>query len=308
MSEKALKVLLVEDNAGDARLLREFLAEKGPEELLLTHVTSLAEALHHLTNGGMDAALLDLGLPDSHGLETVRQAHSAAPDLPLVVLSGLNDEAIAVQSLQEGAQDYLTKGRIDGNSILRAIRYAIERQRMQASLRSVALFDDLTGLYNRRGFLSFAEHNRKLSRRTGEGFALVFLDLDGLKQINDTLGHNQGNQALVEMAEVLKESFRQSDVLCRLGGDEFAVFMMDASADSTEIVRQRLSAKLQARSREPGRRFQLSFSIGILCCHPDEARPMEDLLAAADSLMYVEKKVKQAFPKAAGKVMIRQTR
>lgn len=122
-------VLLVEDNSGDARLLREMLNEQGPEfDTALTHVHSMSDAEKHLAERSVDILLLDLGLPDAQGLEAVRRAHSAAPRLPLVVLTGMDDEALAVQTLQEGAQDYLIKGQIDTRGLLRAMRYAIERK------------------------------------------------------------------------------------------------------------------------------------------------------------------------------------
>lgn len=294
MKSKAIQILLVEDNPADARLFRESLAESSLESFALIHVTRLAQALKRLTDGAADLVLLDLGLPDAHGLEAVRRVHAAAPELPLVVLTGLDDEETAVRSLQEGAQDYLPKGKLDGGSLRRAIRYAIERQRMQTTLRSLALFDELTGLYNRRGFLTLAEHNLKLARRSKRDFALVFIDLDGLKQINDSLGHEWGDETIAETARVLKDSYRQSDILGRLGGDEFAVFMAGGGGDAADVAKKRLKGKLHALSLEPGRRFRLSLSVGILRCRFDETRPLEDLLAEADALMYQEKKSKRA--------------
>jgi PleD family two-component response regulator len=157
----------------------------------LTHVQRLTAARKHLENNRVDVVLLDLDLSDSQGLDTVRQVHAVAPSVPIVVLSRLDDEARAIQALQEGAQDYLVKCQIGAHLLLRAIRYAIERHRMQAALRSLSLIDDLTGLYNRRGFFTLAEQCLKMSRRNGSAFLMVFLDLDGLKQINDRFGHSE---------------------------------------------------------------------------------------------------------------------
>ena len=131
-SEKIIKVLLVEDNPIDARLLRAWLKAGGPDKFDLTHVGRLSDAMSHLEAGAIDIALLDLGLPDAYGIEVVRIAHTKAPGIPLVVLTGTNDTEMAVEALQEGAQDYLVKGQIDSRSLLRAIRYSIERQRMQS--------------------------------------------------------------------------------------------------------------------------------------------------------------------------------
>jgi signal transduction histidine kinase len=131
MKEKALRVLLVEDNAGDARLLREMFSTERPGSFELTHLLRMSEAMAHLAKGGVDVLLLDMGLPDAHGLDTVRQAHTAAPSVPLIVLTGLDDEALAAEAMKEGAQDYLIKGQIENRALPRALRHAIERHRMQ---------------------------------------------------------------------------------------------------------------------------------------------------------------------------------
>jgi signal transduction histidine kinase len=131
MKETALHVLLVEDNAGDARLLREMFSTEKPGSFELTHLLRMSEAMIHLGKGGVDVVLLDLGLPDAHGLDTVRQVHAVAPSVPLIVLTGLDDEALADEAMKEGAQDYLIKGQIENRALPRALRHAIERHRMQ---------------------------------------------------------------------------------------------------------------------------------------------------------------------------------
>ena len=128
----ALQVLLVEDNEGDACLLREMLATERPDSFELTHCVRMSEAVAHLEKGGVDIVLLDMGLPDGHGLDTVRREHAAAPAVPLIVLTGLDDEVIAAGAMKEGAQDYLIKGQIENRALPRALRHAIERHRMQA--------------------------------------------------------------------------------------------------------------------------------------------------------------------------------
>ena len=129
---KALQILLVEDNAGDARLVREMFSQERPDTFNLTHVLSMNEAEIHLAKGGVDVVLLDMGLPDEHGLDTVRRAQAAAPDVPVIVLTGLDDEVLAAEAMKEGAQDYLIKGQIENRALPRALRHSIERHRMQA--------------------------------------------------------------------------------------------------------------------------------------------------------------------------------
>src|SRR5580700_9552545 len=132
MSKKSIKVLLlVEDMLGDARLLREMLDEQGSQSTELTHVECMGDAEKHLAEHEVDIILLDLGLSDAQGLGAVRRARAAAPRTPLVVLTGLDDESLAAQALQEGAQDYLIKGQIEIRGFLRALRYAIKRKTME---------------------------------------------------------------------------------------------------------------------------------------------------------------------------------
>src|ERR1700728_5259581 len=113
MNKKPVQVLLVEDNAGDARLLREMFSKEPRGTFELSHLTHMQDAEAHLAEGGVDIVLLDMGLPDGHGLDTVRRAHLAAPNVPVIVLTGLDDEALAAQAMKEGAQDYLIKGQIE---------------------------------------------------------------------------------------------------------------------------------------------------------------------------------------------------
>src|ERR1700689_3341716 len=132
MSTKSIKaILLVEDNPGDARLIHEMLDEQGSHGSELTHVDCMSAAEQHLSERAVDIILLDPGLPDAQGLGAIRRAHAAAPRVPLVVLTGLDDESVAEQALQEGAQDYLIKGQIETRGILRALRYATARKRLE---------------------------------------------------------------------------------------------------------------------------------------------------------------------------------
>ena len=134
---------------------------------------------------------------------------------------------------------------------------------MQLGVLSLALIDDLTGFNNRRGFLALAEHHANLAYRTGKTFLVAFVDFDGLKRINDTFGHQEGNRALVDASIVLRDSFRQSDILARLGGDEFAILVADAAENDIEAVRHRIDRKLCSFNADPGRRYDLSFSVGL---------------------------------------------
>jgi diguanylate cyclase (GGDEF)-like protein len=171
-------------------------------------------------------------------------------------------------------------------------RSNVELKKAHEELEQLALSDELTGLHNRRGFLVRAEQSLSLAQRAQKSVALLFVDLDGLKPINDSLGHSEGNRAICDAAFVLMDCFRQCDVLCRLGGDEFAVLMMGASQESAEIVKQRIADKVKALNALGERPYQLSLSVGTLICDFNEQLPLEVLLEKADALMYEEKKGK----------------
>src|ERR1700694_2447327 len=172
MEEKALQVLVVEDNAGDARLLREMFSKEKPGSFELTHLLRMSEAVIHLAKGGVDIILLDMGLPDGHGIDTVRRAHTAAPGVPVIGLTGLDDEALAAEAMKEGAQDYLIKGQIENRALPRALRHAIERHRMQTEtdlIRTHAMqFKD--------EFLSHVSHELRSPLSAIRQFVTILLD------------------------------------------------------------------------------------------------------------------------------------
>ncbi|MBI2191244.1 MAG: diguanylate cyclase response regulator [Planctomycetes bacterium] len=287
-----LKVLLIEDNPGDVFLLRDILGEEGNAQFNLVEVDRLADA-HELLEGQLfDVVLLDLSLPDSRGLETLARVHEAAPQLPIVVLTALDDESQAIQAVQWGAQDYLVKGQVNRPLLHRALRYAIERNRLQAAIRSLTLVDPLTGLYNRRGFLTLAEQYLKLAHRTNRGLWLLFADMDGLKGINDTYGHHEGDLAIMKTSEILRQTFRESDIIARLGGDEFTVLAIDDGQGGSDAIVSRLHEKLDEQNGRDARPYRLSLSLGIAHLHPEQKVTLEHLLAKADKALYEHKKNK----------------
>jgi len=293
MTEKQFTGLLIEDNPGDARLIQEALAEVLGEQFDLKCADRLSTGLSCLAEGGIDVVLLDLLLPDSRGLDTLRGVHSQSSEVPVVILTGVDSEQLAINAVKAGAQDYLVKGRIDGHLIVRAILYAIERNRFQAALRDLLLIDDLTGLYNRRGFLTFGEQQLKLAYRTKRALLLIMADLDGMKLINDTFGHLEGDRALIETANILKSTFRGSDIIARIGGDEFAIVAIDAKDHTAEIINSRLRKTLEAYNADNDRPYKLSISIGIARYDPECPCFLEELLVRADQLMYEQKRARQ---------------
>jgi diguanylate cyclase (GGDEF)-like protein len=286
-----LRVLLVEDNPADARWVREMLAEDTTSEFHLVHASTVRDAVDYLAahGTGLDAVLLDLSLPDETGLNTLQRVLMVAHTAVVIVMTGQGDEQVGLSAMQAGAQDYLVKGQVDGRTLRRALRFALERQTV---LQRLSHRDDLTGLHNRRGFMLQAEQLTRVARRQRAPFLLLFMDLDQLKVINDTFGHAEGNRALVEAADVLRRCFRQSDLLARFGGDEFAALALSSGDADEAIMRARLDGALDAVNVKPDRDYPLSFSVGILTCAPAEDATIEDLLERADQKMYQEKRLK----------------
>ncbi len=169
------------------------------------------------------------------------------------------------------------------------LRDVTERMRLAAQLKSLSLTDELTGLYNRRGFFTLGEHLLKMADRTKKGMFLLYADLDGLKEINDTFGHQEGDRALIEAATLLKQTYRKSDVIARLGGDEFAIIPVGFAGNDVEVIAARLQRRLDIHNSRMNRGYKLSMSIGIVFCDPDKPCSLDDLLALADELMYEQK-------------------
>jgi diguanylate cyclase (GGDEF)-like protein len=286
-------VLLIEDNPGDARLIKEALAESTRTRFQVEVAQTLSDGLVQLAAQDYDAALIDLSLPDSMGLDTVLRARAGAEAVPIIVLTGLDDDTVASAAVNAGAQDFISKNRLEPDGLARAIRYAIDRHRMLQQVRQMAVLDELTGLNNRRGFVLVCQHLWQVANRSGKRLALLFLDLDGLKQINDGSGHAEGDRALVDMADILRRTFRKADVLGRLGGDEFVVLLTEASAEGTARALERLHASVDAFNRQATRPYRLSASVGLSWYEPEAPASVEAVIEEADRAMYVNKLAKK---------------
>jgi len=178
--------------------------------------------------------------------------------------------------------------------LMRAVQCAVKQYMLQAELGSLALSDELTGVYNRRGFLALAERQLKLGRRSGRAILVFFADVDGLKQINDKFGHKEGDLALVHAAQVLEKTFRDSDIVARFGGDEFAVLALEVSGHSESTIRARLEQNLHELNAQQSR-YTLSISLGAMRFDPRSPKSpasIEQLMIQADEAMYQEKRLR----------------
>jgi len=285
------RILLVEDQLADARLTQEALAESHAGEFDIVHVTRLQEALEHLAREQFEALLLDLSLPDAHGLETVIQVQRAAPGLPIVILSGIaDDEALPLQAVEAGAQDFLSKGMESGRILARALRLAIARKRSLDHFVHLAQHDPLTDLPNRILFQERLARALEHAQRSEHCAALMLLDLDFFKNVNDSLGHEAGDRMLQAIGQRLRECVRHRDTVARLGGDEFAVILEDlaGSEDAAAIAEKILDAMTRTFALD-GNEVSIDASIGIVM-FPDHNPDAVTLFKNADAALYQAKR------------------
>jgi diguanylate cyclase (GGDEF)-like protein len=248
---------------------------------------TLADAVSEIEAFSPEVVLLDLNLPDSGGLETLSKLREVAPNVAVVVLTGHDDEGTALAAISRGAQDYLVKGTANPDVVVRALRYATKRNGL---LHALSLYDDLTGLHNRRGFTALVEQQIKLAARKRCPCLLFYFDFDHLKEINDTYGHAVGSEMLCALASALKETFRTSDILARLGGDEFVAFSIDVDAGNASKIAGRLFDEIDKINSNISNDYSLSVSVGVAevraCCNGSVQRA----IMRADQAMYYEKR------------------
>jgi len=291
-------ILLVEDNAFDAARVQDLLGGPGDETFALERCARLDEALQMLQRGAHQAVLLDLTLPDSRGLATLERLRAAHPHVPVVVMTVSDDAHLPAAALGSGAQDYLVKWERDALSLGRALRYAIERHRAHRALaearereRHLATHDPLTDLPNRALFLDRLSHALEGARRRDRRVAVLFLDVDHFKHLNDSLGHGVGDAVLRMVAETLRRCIRRNDTPARMGGDEFAVVLEDVRAehDAGRVARE-ISRRLSRPQMVLGQEVSITASAGI-AVFPEDGEVSDDLVRNADTAMYCMKEL-----------------
>lgn len=284
-------VLLIEDSAFQADMLAGML-RTGGLDVEVHRAASLAEARLALEGGiRLSCIVLDLTLPDASGLEGVIEMCNRAHDVPIVVVTADDDEARAVKAVQLGAQDYLTKGRIDAHVLRRSLRYAIERKRSELQLARQALHDPLTGLPNRTLLDDRLQLALAHSARQESMVAVLFCDLDGFKKVNDEYGHGVGDRLLRTVAARLLSAVRGGDTVARYGGDEFTIVSTELSSDAeaTQLALRLRTAVSLPVPMPGGDQVSVATSIGIALATGVAWRPTE-VVEAADSAMYSAKR------------------
>jgi diguanylate cyclase (GGDEF)-like protein len=277
-------VLVVDDE----EVIRRLLSFTFPEAGYTCVTASSAEAaLEILKSRSFDFILVDSVMPGLSGLELTKIIKKSHPRTSVIVMTGYGDQFMYDRVVETGADDFLKKP-FTVKEVLARIKFVMLRQ----DLHQWAVTDELTGVFNRKGFYTLARHLLKRARRTGELMYLLFLDLDNLKSINDTYGHNEGDLILIDAASILKENFRESDIVARMGGDEFVVFPVGSSKSDQEAMVSRFQGAIASYNAETKRPYPLSLSYGVSVY--DSANPvsLDDLLGEADRAMYSMKKGK----------------
>jgi diguanylate cyclase (GGDEF)-like protein len=302
-------ILIVDDNPDNLRLLAKILESQG---YIVRKALNGRMALQGVHRDPPTLILLDINMPEMNGYEVCQKlkASEASAQIPVIFISALERVENKVQAFELGGVDYITKPfqeqevlmRIKNQLLIQQQRQQLleqnqrleheiqERLRAEAEVRQLSVTDELTGLYNRRGFFLLAEQ-LKIARRTQTSYFILFADLDGLKNINDTFGHEMGDRVIVDTGQILKETFREADIVARLGGDEFAVFIHTFSGNFSNFY-MRLQENIE-RFNQQSERAYISISLGVQSGDLNNEFSLEQLVAKADKLMYEHKRTKR---------------
>ncbi|MBI5741110.1 MAG: EAL domain-containing protein [Nitrospirae bacterium] len=298
MDNKVVKILLVDDDEDDYIMTRDLISEIEGTRYELTWVTTYDKALEAIDGKNHDIYLVDFHLGERSGLELLREASEKGCRAPIIILTGQADKGLDVQAMRSGAADYLVKGQINAPLLDRSIRYSIERKRSEDDIYRMAYYDILTTLPNRLLFNDRLTQAIALAERHDRLAAMLFLDLDNFKRINDTFGHHMGDDLLKKVAERLRRCMRKgdsltkhgpddpSDTVARLGGDEFTIILCEISRpEDAARVAQRILDALSPQFTLGAYELYVSASIGI-AIYPHDGIDADSLLKNADAAMY----------------------
>lgn len=290
---REINILVVDDSEDVFEGIKAFL---GDQDLVnVFWAANMKEALTVLGQDQFDMIFIDHFLKDGTSIDFLGKAEKEGIETPVIVISGQGDEMIASQVIQLGAYEYLPKDRINLESISRVINNTLERARLrndvkkaQAKMAEMSTVDELTKLHNRRYFVEALEGEFERANRYEIEMALVMMDLDLFKKINDTYGHPAGDMVLSEIGRILKKHVRRNDIACRYGGEEFAVILSNVNRDNIYAAYERFREMVSKQPFEyESKQFQITVSIGI--AFSNDAKSINDLLAHADQALYQAK-------------------
>ena len=257
MESTHYKVLVVDDEEPMRKLIVSLLSPKGHQ---CVTANNGREALDKIMETKFDALITDIVMPEMDGIGLTKELSKHYQNLPVMVTTGYTEEYSAENAIASGAREFINKPFSISEFLIRFDKMMHDHKGEEALL-ALSLIDELTGLYNRRRFFVLTEQYLKLSVRTKKKLLLLFIDMDNLKWINDHHGHNEGDQALIDLANILKKTFRESDIIARIGGDEFVV-LSESTDENGETVLTRLYENIKDYNAKGARRYTLSISVG----------------------------------------------
>jgi diguanylate cyclase (GGDEF)-like protein len=282
---KTVSVLLLEDDPDYARVVRDLLEQKGDTDFAVTHVASLAEARRALADSSPNCVLADLTLPDAYWLAAPTELHALAPDVPIVILSGLADESLAMKAVHEGAQDYLVKGHTDGQLLRRSIHYAIERKQAEAASLDEAMYDSLTGLPNRHSFVKQLRHALALRNELHPSVGVLFVHLDDLELINQSLGRPVRRKLMRAVGDRLRMALPDQEAVACFGS---GLFGLSSEHMSSGRYRARLIERVLSCFEKPfaleSQRVFVAARIGVAVSELADDDDPEALIRRAEAI------------------------
>lgn len=284
------KILLIDDDRMQFRLTQQHLKSFPSAEYELEWSSTYDEGLARLLEGSHAACLLDYRLEEHDGLELIREAKLRGCRVPIIFLTAETGEAVDLEAMNAGALDYLVKGEITPRMLERSLRYAVKLGETLEALRRLATHDQLTGLLNRREFERILREEMERARRFGHPFALIMVDVDHFKRVNDQRGHPVGDAVLREVARRLSEGVRSVDRVTRFGGEEFAIVMIEANETMALELSERLRGTVASRPLPvaEGDPLNLTISAGV-AVFPSDGADAAAIVQAADRALYAAK-------------------
>ena len=280
MNGQRLKILMLEHNPSFVRLMKRALSQAHAGNVSVVEVSSIEEAEQHLKEEHFDVCVLDLLSSQANGdpLGTFDHLHRLYPSIPIVVLSSDDDYELSLQAMRRGAQDYLIKDKVTGQLLVRSLRYAIERQHMLDVMRRLAMLDELTGLYNRNGFLTLVNQQMQLSRRTERKFVMLLIDLQLPPQAKEKKGRELKERLLTQLADVLRNTFRSSDILAHLDETRFGVLAIDVAEGHKDYLLARLNKSVLTWNLQNPDGIHLNLKVGATVFSGNERNRVEGLI------------------------------
>lgn len=283
--DERTSILIVDNDATLLTMLQEIFVSEGYR---CETAASAQVALELINRAHFDIMVADIVMPGMTGIELTEKAKKLRPHMAAVVMTGFIDDFSYDRAIEAGASDFIKKP-----FTMKEIINRIKHVKSQEKLRLLSITDELTGLYNRRGFFTLTDQQLKLARRLKKGIFMLYADVDNLKVINDKFGHQEGDLVLLDIAGILKATYRESDIIARIGGDEFTVIPIGTTGDNIGKITARLQKNIDNHYAIENRKYTLSISFGVSYFNPETPCSIDELLAHADKMMYEQKRLRQ---------------